>query len=43
MTKQGALKILDVLASYNILQKSKNKRGEAIFKMNPDFITYKIN
>ena len=43
MTKQGAMKILDNLTSYTILQKSKNKKGEAIFKVNPDFITYKFN
>ena len=43
MTKQGAMKILDHLASYNILEKSKNRKGEAIFKFNPAFITYKFN
>ena len=43
MTKQGAMKILDNLVGYNILQKSKNKKGEAIFKFNPDFITYKFH
>lgn len=43
MTKQGAMKILDNLVSYNILQKDKNKKGEAIFKFNPDFITYKFH
>lgn len=43
MTKQGAMKILDNLVSYNILQKSKNKKGEAIFKFNPDYITYKYH
>lgn len=43
MTKQGAMKILDNLASYNLLQKSKNRKGEAIFKFNPDFITYKFH
>lgn len=43
MTKQGAMKILDNLASYDILEKSKNKKGEAIYKFNPKFITYKFN
>ena len=43
MSKQGAMKILDNLVSYNILQKDKNKKGEAIFKFNPDFITYKFH
>ena len=43
MTKQGAMKILDNLVSYNILQKDKNKKGEAIFKFNPNFITYKFH
>lgn len=43
MSKQGAMKVLDNLGSYNILLKSKNKKGEAIYKFNPDFITYKYN
>ncbi len=43
MTKQGALKILDNLTNYNILQKAKNRKGEAIFKFNPDYVTFKYN
>ncbi len=43
MTRQGALKILNNLFSYGILEKSTNKKGDIIFKFNQDFITYKFN
>ena len=41
MSKQGALKILNKFTSYGILNKSKNKRNETIFKFNDTLITYK--
>ena len=41
MTKQGALKILNKFTEYGILDKSKNKRNETIFKLNENMITYK--
>ena len=41
MTKQGALKILNKLQRYGILDKSKNKRNETIFRLNDNMITYK--
>ena len=43
MSKQGAIKILDNLSDYDILLKSKNKKGEIIYKFNPDCITYRYN
>jgi len=43
MTKQGAFKILNNLNKYNILEKSKNRKGEIIFKLNQELITYKYN
>ena len=43
MTKQGALKILRHFANYNIIEESTNKKNEVIFKINPEFITYKMN
>ncbi|MBE6689554.1 MAG: Fic family protein [Ruminococcaceae bacterium] len=43
MTKQGALKALNKFESYGILEKSKNKRNETIFKMASNMITYKYN
>jgi Fic family protein len=43
MSKQGALKTLNNLCDYEILQKSKNKKGDTIFRFNPDFITYKYH
>ncbi|MBE5749231.1 MAG: Fic family protein [Clostridiales bacterium] len=43
MTKQGALKILHHLSEYKIIEESINKRNETIFKINPKFITYKMN
>lgn len=43
MTKQGALKILNKFTDYGILNKSKNRRNETIFKMNQNMITYKYH
>ncbi len=43
MTKQGALKVLNKLTDYGILNKSKNKRNETIFKINQNMITYKFH
>ncbi len=43
MSKQGALKTLNNLCNYDILQKSKNKKGDTVYKFNQDFITYKYN
>jgi len=43
MTNQGASKILNNLSDYNILLKSKNKKGEIIYKLNQDLIVYKYN
>ncbi len=43
MTRQGALKILNNLNSYGILEKTTNKKGDIIFKFNQEFITYKYN
>ena len=43
ITKQGALKALNKLAEYKILEKSKNRKNETIFKMNKNMITYKYH
>ncbi|MBP3583669.1 MAG: hypothetical protein J6K44_06460, partial [Clostridia bacterium] len=43
ITKQGAIKILDNLTSYNILSKSKNRKNEIIYKFNQELITYRYN
>ena len=43
MSKQGASKILNNLTDYDILEKSKNKKGETIYRLNQDFIVYKYN
>lgn len=43
MSRQGALKILNNLHSYDILEKTKNKKGDIIFKFNQDFVTYKYH
>lgn len=43
MTRQGALKILNNLNSYGILEKTTNKKGDIIFRLNQDFITYKYH
>lgn len=41
MTRQGALKILNNLNRNGILEKTTNRKGDIIFKLNSDFITYK--
>ena len=41
MTRQGALKILNNLNSYGILEKTTNRKGDTIFRLNQEFITYK--
>lgn len=43
MSRQGALKILNNLHSYDILEKTKNNKGDIIFKFSQDFITYKYH
>ncbi|MBQ0009895.1 MAG: Fic family protein [Ruminococcus sp.] len=43
MTRQGALKILNKLHNYEILEKAKNKKGDTIFKLNQDMITYQYH
>lgn len=40
MTKQGALKMLDRLSEYGILEKSQNKKNENIYKVNDKLIVY---
>lgn len=43
MTRQGALKILNNLHSYRILEKTTNRKGDIIFRFNQEFITYKYH
>lgn len=43
MTKQGALKILNNLVDYDILECIKNKRNESMYRINPEVITYKYH
>lgn len=43
MTRQGALKILNNLNSYGILEKTTNRKGDIIFRFNQEFITYKYH
>ena len=43
MTKPGALKILNNLTDYGILEKTKNKKGEIIYRLNQDLVVYKYN
>lgn len=43
MTKQGALKILNNFAKYGLVHKSTNKKNETIYKINQDYIKYRIN
>lgn len=43
MTKAGALKILNSLTEYGLLEKSTNKKKEAIYKVNQSMITYKYS
>jgi Fic family protein len=42
MTKQGGLKILNAFVEYNLLIKDINKKKEAIYKVNPEILTYKF-
>ena len=41
MSKQGASKILNNLTNYGIIEKTKNKKGETIYKINQNLIVYK--
>lgn len=41
MSRQGALKILNHLANYNIIEKSTNRKNETIYKVNQELIVYK--
>lgn len=43
MTRQGALKILNNLNSYGILEKTTNRKNDIIFRFNQEFITYKYH
>ena len=43
MSKAGALKILNHFAEYGILEKSTNKKKEAIYKINQDLLVYKFD
>jgi len=43
MTKQGALKILNNMVDYDILECIKNKRNESMYRINPEVITYKYH
>ena len=43
MTRQGALKILNNLNSYGILEKTTNRKGDIVFRFNQEFITYKYH
>lgn len=43
MTRQGALKILNNLNSYGIIEKTTNRKGDIIFRFNQEFITYKYH
>lgn len=43
MTKAGALKALNGLAEYGLLEKSINKKKEAIYKVNREMLTYKYS
>ena len=43
MSRQGALKILNNLHSYEILEKTKNKKGDIVFRLNQELVTYKYH
>ncbi len=43
MSKQAGLKVLNLLADYGVLEKTTNKRNEAIYRVNQEFITYKFS
>lgn len=42
MSKPGGLKILNTFVEYGILEKTINKKKEAVYKLNQDIITYKM-
>ncbi len=43
ISKQAAFKILNQLTDYGILEAGTNKKNEKIFKVNPEYITYRFN
>lgn len=43
MSRQAALKVLNRLTDYAILEAGTNKKNEKIFKINPEHLTYKFN
>jgi len=43
MTRQGVCKILNNLSRYGIINKSENKKGETVYKLNSEYITYKYH
>ncbi len=43
MTRQGALKVLNNLTEYGILEKTQNRKGDTIFRLNPDCVTYQYH
>lgn len=43
ITKQAALKMLNRFTDYGVLSCTVNKKGENIFKVNDELITYKFN
>lgn len=43
MTRQGALKILNNLAEYEILEKTQNRKGDTIYRLNPNCVTYQYH
>lgn len=43
ISKQAALKVLNQLTDYGILNAGTNKKNEKIFKINPEYLTYKFN
>ena len=43
MTRQGALKILNNLTEYGILEKTQNRKGDTIYRLHPDCITYQYH
>ena len=43
MTRQGALKILNNLTEYGILEKTQNRKGDTIFRLHPDCVTYQYH
>ncbi len=43
MTKQGATGILNNLSNYDILIKTKNKKGDTVYRLNQDLLVYSYN